>query len=79
MSLNNNPQLQQIRTRVNRTLGDGIQLNMSTEESKKMLRRHVNSNTNLVIMFVEINDSTSMSLFLSENKLALILDLCPRD
>jgi adenylate cyclase len=72
-------QLQQICTRVNRTLGDGIQLDMSTEESKKMLRRHVNSNTNLVIMFVEINDSTSMSLFLSENKLALILDLCSRD
>ena len=54
-------------------MGDGIQLNMSTEESKKMLRRHVNSNTNLVIMFVDINDSTSMSLSLSENKFALIL------
>ena len=73
MSLNNIPQLQQIRARVNRTMGDGIQLNMSTEESKKMLRRHVNSNTNLVIMFVDINDSTSMSLSLSENKFALIL------
>ena len=73
MSLNNNPQLQQIRTRVNRTLGDGIQLNLSTEESKKMLRRHVNSNTNLVIMLVDINDSTSMSLSLSEKKFALIL------
>jgi hypothetical protein len=45
---------------------------MSTEGSKKMLRRHVNSNTNLVIMFVDINDSTNMSLSLSENKLALI-------
>jgi class 3 adenylate cyclase len=54
-------------------MGDGIQLNMSTEESKKMLRRHVNSNTNLVIMFVDINDSTSMSLSLSENKFALLL------
>ena len=73
MSLNNIPQLQQIRARVNRTMGDGIQLNMSTEESKKMLRRHVNSNTNLVIMFVDINDSTSMSLSLSENKFALLL------
>jgi adenylate cyclase len=68
----NTPQLQQIRARVNRTLSDGIQLNMSTEGSKKMLRRHVNSNTNLVIMFVDINDSTNMSLSLSENKLALI-------
>lgn len=73
MSLNNIPQFQQIRARVNRTMGDGIQLNMSTEESKKMLRRHVNSNTNLVIMFVDINDSTSMSLSLSENKFALLL------
>lgn len=73
MSLKNIPQLQQIRARVNRTLGDGIQPNMSTEESKKMLRRHVNSNTNLVVMFVDINDSTSMNLSLSENKFALIL------
>jgi adenylate cyclase len=73
VSLNNIPQFQQIRARVNRTMGDGIQLNMSTEESKKMLRRHVNSNTNLVIMFVDINDSTSMSLSLSENKFALLL------
>jgi adenylate cyclase len=73
VSLNNIPQFQQIRARVNRTMGDGIQLNMSTEESKKMLRRHVNSNTNLVIMFVDINDSTSMSLSLSENNFALLL------
>jgi adenylate cyclase len=73
VSLNDIPQFQQIRARVNRTMGDGIQLNMSTEESKKMLRRHVNSNTNLVIMFIDINDSTSMSLSLSENKFALIL------
>jgi adenylate cyclase len=71
VSPKNTPQLQQIRARVNRTLSDGIQLNMSTEGSKKMLRRHVNSNTNLV-MFVDINDSTNMSLSLSENKLALI-------
>jgi adenylate cyclase len=60
VSPKNTPQLQQIRARVNRTLSDGIQLNMSTEGSKKMLRRHVNSNTNLVIMFVDINDSTNM-------------------
>lgn len=73
MSLKNRPPLQQIRARVNRTLSDGIQLNMSTEESKKMLRRHVYSKTNLVIMFVDINDSTNMSLSLSQNKFALIV------
>lgn len=53
MCLKNTGQLQQIRARVNRTLSDGIQLNMSTEESKKVLRRHVNSNTNLVIMIAD--------------------------
>jgi adenylate cyclase len=46
---------------------------MSTEESKKLLRRHVNSKTNLVIMFVDINNSTQMSLSLSETKFALIV------
>lgn len=40
---------------------------MSTEESKKFLRRHVNTKTNLVVMFVDINISTQMSLSL-ENK-----------
>jgi class 3 adenylate cyclase len=73
ISLKNRPLLQQIRARVNRTLSDGIQHNMSTEESKKMLRRHVYSKTNLVIMFVDINDSTNMSLSLSQNKFALIM------
>jgi class 3 adenylate cyclase len=46
---------------------------MSTQESKKLLKRHVNSKTNLVIMFVDINNSTQMSLSLSENKFALIV------
>ena len=43
----------QISARVTKTLKDGIQLNMSTEESKKFLRRHVNTRTNLVIMIIE--------------------------
>jgi adenylate cyclase len=73
MDFNNKSLLQQIRARVYKTLSDGIQLNMSTKESKKMLRRHVNSKTNLVIMFVDINGSTNMSLSLSQNKFALIV------
>ena len=64
---------EQIRARVTKTLKDGIQLNMSTEESKKFLRRHVNSRTNLVIMIIDINNSTEMSLTLPEFKFALIL------
>ncbi|HKQ22157.1 MAG TPA: adenylate/guanylate cyclase domain-containing protein [Nitrososphaeraceae archaeon] len=65
--------LEQIRGRITKTVKDGIQLNMSTEESKKLLRRHVNSKTNLVIMIIDINNSTQMSLSLSESKFALIV------
>src|ERR671929_1281305 len=67
------PILNQIRSRITKTLNAGIQLNMSTQESKKLLKRHVNSKTNLVIMFVDINNSTQMSLSLSENKFALVV------
>jgi class 3 adenylate cyclase len=73
MSFTKQPLMDQIRARITKTLTDGIQLNMSTQESKKLLKRHVNSKTNLVIMFVDINNSTQMSLSLSENKFALIV------
>src|SRR5919108_5810156 len=63
----------QIHARITKTLMDGIQLDMSTEESKKLLRRHVNTKTNLVIMVIDINNSTQMSLSLSEDKFALIV------
>ena len=73
VSFTNLPLLEQTRARVNKTLMDGIQLNMSTEESKKLLRRHVNTKTSLVVMFVDINNSTEMSLSLPEDKFALIV------
>ena len=73
MSFTQQPSLEQIRARITKTLKDGIQLDMSTQECKKLLKRHVNSKTNLVIMFVDINNSTQMSLSLSENKFALIV------
>ena len=73
MSFIDPPVLDQIRARITKTLNAGIQLNMSTEESKKLLKRHVNSKTNLVIMFVDINNSTQMSLSLPENRFALIV------
>ena len=69
----NRPLLQQARARMTRTLIDGVQIDMSTEECKKLLRRHIYTKTNLLIMFVDINNSTEMSLSLQENKLALVL------
>jgi adenylate cyclase len=64
---------EQTRARIDKTLKRGIHINMSTQESKKLLRTHVNSKTNLVIMFVDINNSTQMSLSLTEKKFALIV------
>ena len=56
--------LSEIRARVNKTLMDGLQLDMSTQDCAKLLRRQVNTKTNLVIMFVDINNSTQLSLTL---------------
>jgi class 3 adenylate cyclase len=60
--------VQQIRARVNKTLAEGIQIDMSTEESKKLLRRHVKSKTHIAIMFIDINGSTEMSFSLPDDK-----------
>jgi len=64
---------EQIRARVAKTLTAGIQLNMSTDESKKLLKRHANRKTNLVIVFVDVNNSTEMSLSLAEDRFALMI------
>jgi adenylate cyclase len=73
MSFTNVSVLEQIRARVAKTLTAGIQLNMSTDESKKFLKRHVNRKTNVVIMFTDVNNSTEMSLSLSEDRFALMI------
>jgi adenylate cyclase len=73
VEFSNLPFPEQIRARVTKTLIEGIQLNMSTEESKKLLKRHVNKKTNLVTMFVDINNSTQMSLSLPDNEFALLV------
>ena len=73
MSFTNVSVLEQIRARVAKTLTAGIQLNMSTDESKKLLKRHVNKKTNVVIMFTDVNNSTEMSLSLVEDRFALMI------
>jgi len=73
MSFTNVTVLKQIRARVAKTLTDGIQLNMSTDECKKLLKRHVNRKTNVVIMIIDVNNSTEMSLSLPEDRFALMI------
>ena len=46
---------------------------MSTDESKKLLRRHANRKTNLVIVFIDVNKSTEMSLSLADDRFALMI------
>jgi adenylate cyclase len=75
MSFTNVSVLEQIRARVAKTLTHGIQLDMSTDESKKLLKRHVNRKTNVVIMIIDINNSTEMSLSLQENRFALLIQI----
>jgi adenylate cyclase len=73
MSFTNVSGLEQIRARVAKTLTAGIQLNMSTDESKKLLKRHINRKTNVVIIFTDVNNSTEMSLSLPEDRFALMI------
>jgi adenylate cyclase len=73
LGFTNLPLLEQARARVTRTLMHGMRLNMSTEDAKKLLKRHVNTKINLVTMFVDINDSTQMSLSLPQDKFALVV------
>lgn len=63
----------QIRARVAKTLTAGIQIDMSTDESKKMLKRHANRKTNLVIVFIDVSNSTEMSLSLADDRFALMI------
>ena len=67
--------LSEIRARVNKTLMDGLQLDMSTQDCAKLLRRQVNTKINLVIMFVDINNSTELSLTLEDSKFALMVQV----
>jgi adenylate cyclase len=67
--------LSEIRARVDKTLMDGLQLDMSTQDCAKLLRRQVNTKTNLVIMFVDINNSTQLSLTLEDSRFALMVQV----
>ena len=73
MSFTNISASEQIRARVAKTITTGIQLDMSTDESKKLLKRHANRKTNLVIVFIDVNNSTEMSLSLADDRFALMI------
>ena len=64
-----------IRARVKETLDNGAQIDLSTEPSKKLLRRHVNSKIGFAVLYVDIDGSTRMSMALPSAKFASILQV----
>jgi adenylate cyclase len=59
--------------RVRQTLDRGVQIDLSTESCKRFLRRKVNQKVRVVILYVDIDGSTKMSMALSPDKFATIL------
>jgi class 3 adenylate cyclase len=62
-----------IQARVRQTLDRGVQIDLTTESCKRFLRRKVNQKVEVVILYVDIDGSTNMSMALPPNKFATIL------
>jgi adenylate cyclase len=62
-----------VQARVRQTLDRGVQIDLSTESCKRFLRRKVNQKVGVVILYVDIDGSTKMSMALSPDKFARIL------
>jgi class 3 adenylate cyclase len=62
-----------VQARVRQTLDKGVQIDLSTEPCKRFLRRKVNQKVDVVILYVDIDGSTNMSMALPPNKFATIL------
>jgi adenylate cyclase len=68
-------EVQQIKARVLHTIKHGLEFDLSTEQCKQFLKRHVNSNAVMVILLIDINGSTHMSITLPPSKFAAILQV----
>jgi class 3 adenylate cyclase len=60
---------------VRQTLDRGVQIDLSTESCKRLLRRRVNQKISVVILYVDIDGSTKMSRSLAPDKFATILHI----
>src|ERR687887_434723 len=63
----------QIQSRILKTLENGLQFDLSTQHCNKFVRRHVNEKVKLVILYIDICNSTKMSLLLSTTSFALMV------
>jgi adenylate cyclase len=65
--------LNAVQSRVKETLDRGVQIDLSTESCKRFLRRKVDEKVGVVILYVDIDGSTNMSMALPPKKFAMIL------
>jgi adenylate cyclase len=73
--LSSTQEAQQIKARVLHTIKHGLEFDLSTDQCKQFLKRHVNSNAVMVILIIDINGSTQMSIALPPSKFATILQV----
>lgn len=73
--LSSTQEAQQIKARVLHTIKYGLEFDLSTEQCKQFLKRHVNSNAVMVILIIDINGSTQMSITLPPSTFAAILQV----
>jgi class 3 adenylate cyclase len=68
--------IEKVQARVSHTLeNNGLFIDLSIEHCKKFLQRKINSKTQVVIMYVDINGSTKMAREISSSKLSLIIQI----
>jgi adenylate cyclase len=62
-----------IQARVRQTLDRGVQIDLSTDLCKRFLRRRVNQKIAVVILYVDIDGSTKLSMSTAPDRFATIL------
>ncbi len=73
--LDSNSPLKHIQIRVERTLTQGPPIDLSTLKCNHYLRRHINNKTKLVVLCVDLVESTKLSLSLSPQELISIINI----
>lgn len=73
--LSSEQDVKQIKSRVLHTMKHGPEFDLTTEQSKQLLKRHVNSNTTMAVLIIDINGSTQMSITLPPSKFAAIVQV----
>jgi len=68
--------IEKVQARVSHTIKNhGLLIDLSIEHCKRYLQRKINSKTQVIVMYVDINGSTKMSRDLPSSELSLIIQI----